>query len=781
MATSPSSWEQYKAEVQAGLDIHQVYADIKATKPSGNGHVLGLCPFHDDHNPSFGFDTKTGAWECFAGCGKGSVFDFVARQMGTDFKDALVSLGRDLGLEPPSSNGDRPAQVEYSYRDESGAELFQVVRSVDKRFWQRKPNGRGGYSKGVQGVRRVLYRLPEMLAQPDATIVIVEGEKDVERLRRGGIVATTNPGGAGKWKPEFGQFLEGRDVVILPDNDEPGRSHASQVARMLSGVTRSVKIVGLPDLPEKGDVSDWLDAGHSIDELRAIIDRAAAQQPDTIRPSIRINNRQLCDVIDEVWQLLLGVNDPPTLFVASGQLARLARSDTDVSIQRFDDAIAYGHLLRAADWVAVYDTSISNKKPPTEVARDIQANPHPSLPRLETVVAAPFFDAQRNLVSTPGYHAQAATWLELPSGWDNQMVPDRLTEAHLAWARSLILDDLLTDFPFTSNSDRTHAVAAFLLPFVRQLITGPTPIHLVEAPTPGSGKSLLSELVAIVALGEVPGSTTLTRDENESRKKITAILSRAAPIVTIDNLDGGLWSAQIASAITSTRWEDRVLGKTQMVVLPNRALWLVSANNPDMSQEIARRCVRIRLDPGEEQPWTRTGFKHDPIREWAKENRQDLVRALLIAVSSWVEAGAPSGAKTLGSFESWSRVIGGILGHIGMNDFLAGTEEFYAAADPESGEWSAFVEAWWGRYGGAPVTTGDLLQLATDDNLVAFAHAAKSDNGRLAKFGKQLRRIRDRRFGDRRVVTDRNTSRHSNDYRLIAVETDLFNGKEAVQ
>lgn len=771
-------WAQYRADVEAGLDCRAILSDIKQAKPSGNGHMVGLCPFHDDHSPSFGFDPKTGAWECFSGCGKGSVFDFVALRDGTDFKCALVSLGQDLGLDPPSSNGDQPVQVEYTYRDESGTELFQVVRTSDKRFWQRRPNGSGGYINGLKGVRRVLYRLPELLAEPEAMVVIVEGEKDVERLRRGGLVATTNPGGAGKWKPEYCQSLEDRDVAILPDNDEPGCSHADQVARMLSGVARSVKIVELPDLPEKGDVSDWLDADHSIQELREIIDGAAVQQPDTVRTSIRINDRQLVEVIDETWEVLLRANDPPTLFAASGQLARLTRSDTGVSIQHFDDAIAYGHLLRAADWVAVYSDGIRNKKPPTEVARDVLANPHSSLPRLETVAAAPFFDARGELVASPGFHSESATWLDLPDGWQDQLVPSALTEAHLMWAKSIVLDDLLTDFPFTADSDRAHAVAALLLPFVRQMITGPTPMHLVEAPTPGSGKSLLSELVAIVALGEVPGSTTLTRDENESRKKITAILSRAAPIVTIDNLDGGLWSSQIASAITSSRWEDRILGKTKMVVLPNRALWLVSANNPDLSMEIARRCVRIRLDPGEEQPWTRTGFKHDPIREWAKENRQDLVRALLMMVRSWVDAGSKPGTQTLGSFESWSHVIGGILGHVGMNDFLAGTTEFYAAADPESGEWGAFIDAWWDRFGSVPVRTGDLLQLATDENLVAFAHTAKSDSGRLAKFGKSLRRIRDRRFGERRVLAVRNSKRCSNDYRLVTDEPDMFERKE---
>ena len=74
---SGEQWSRYKTEVEARVDCRKIYGDIKNAKPSGNGHMVGLCPFHEDHKPSFGFDTKTGAWECFTGCGKGSVFDYL--------------------------------------------------------------------------------------------------------------------------------------------------------------------------------------------------------------------------------------------------------------------------------------------------------------------------------------------------------------------------------------------------------------------------------------------------------------------------------------------------------------------------------------------------------------------------------------------------------------------------------------------------------------------------------------------------------------------------------
>jgi hypothetical protein len=161
--------------------------------------------------------------------------------------------------------GNRRIVATYDYCDEHGHLLYQVVRyepgrdGREKDFRQRHPNGSGGWIWNLRGVRRLLYRLPELYEAPrDRLVFVVEGEKDVDRLRAEGLVATTNAMGAGKWCAEYGEFLRGRHVIILADNDEPGRKHAWAVAESLKGVAASIKVVELPGLPEKGDVSDWL-------------------------------------------------------------------------------------------------------------------------------------------------------------------------------------------------------------------------------------------------------------------------------------------------------------------------------------------------------------------------------------------------------------------------------------------------------------------------------------------------------------------------------------------
>lgn len=173
----------------------------------------------------------------------------------------------------------------YDYRDEAGKLLFQVVRYATKSptdpkvFSQRRPSpdGKGGWVDNVNGVRRVLYHLPELLANDQAQVFIVEGEKDADRLASLGLIATTNSGGAGKWLDGYADSLRGRNVVILPDNDAPGRRHAAKVRQSLQGVAASVKTLSLPGLPPKGDVSDWLDVqGQGREQLLLLVATAGS-------------------------------------------------------------------------------------------------------------------------------------------------------------------------------------------------------------------------------------------------------------------------------------------------------------------------------------------------------------------------------------------------------------------------------------------------------------------------------------------------------------------------
>jgi putative DNA primase/helicase len=181
--------------------------------------------------------------------------------------DALHLDKRDLFAAPLNGNGHSFTHrivCAYDHRDVDGHVLYQAVRLAhpkDFRLRRPDPAHAGQWIWNVVGaVRLVPYRLPE-LRQGVALrekIFVVEGEKDADRLTDVGMYATTSPLGAEKWRSEYNPHFAGADVIIPPDNDDAGRKHAEQVARALSGVAGSVRLLELPGLPPKGDVSDWL-------------------------------------------------------------------------------------------------------------------------------------------------------------------------------------------------------------------------------------------------------------------------------------------------------------------------------------------------------------------------------------------------------------------------------------------------------------------------------------------------------------------------------------------
>jgi len=178
--------------------------------------------------------------------------------------------------------------ITYDYTDEMGELLFQKVRSPLKKFWQRRPDGRGGWINGLGKTRKVLYRLPEVNEAIAAghTVFCVEGEKDADNLWRINVPATCNPDGAAelgqrpKWRAEYSEMLRGADVVVIGDNDSPGRAHVEATASMCGGIAARVRVLELamhwPAIPKGGDISDWLVAGHGREEFDALVERAAA-------------------------------------------------------------------------------------------------------------------------------------------------------------------------------------------------------------------------------------------------------------------------------------------------------------------------------------------------------------------------------------------------------------------------------------------------------------------------------------------------------------------------
>jgi hypothetical protein len=529
-------------------------------------------------------------------------------------------------------------------------------------------------------------------------------------------------------------------------------------------------------LIERGRAADFTDAKSQVGKLSGCpLPRVSST--DRRLPTIQAKDRQLRELVADAWTAVHAANSRPDLYARTGFLVRLVPAEGGPRIEILNEDRAYGLLARVANWVRPRGKLMADTLPVRDVAKDILAYPDERLPKLERVCFAPIFDAAGNLVITPGYQAAARVWLHLPEGFELAPILDAPSSADVATARRLILNDLLVDFPFAGESDRAHAVAALLLPFARNLIYGPTPIHDIESPAPGSGKGLLADLVSILALGRRCHATTITRDEDESRKKITSMLDRGQSLILLDNIRGGLESSSLASAITAETWSDRILGVSRMVDLPNRATWVVTANNPRFSLEIARRCIRIRLNPKVDRPWQRKGFKHPMLLDWTLKHRGDFVWALLVLVRAWLAARRPSGTRSLGSFESYASVMGGIFDVSGIPGFLHDVEQLYEQADAESREWRALVTAWWESHGPVWVTAGDLHRLATDKELLGQVLGEKNDRSQKIRLGIALQGMRDRQFGRFRIVSEPDSNAGAARYRLVEVDAVGTDGR----
>lgn len=221
------------------------WLESRGVKLSANKTRAARCPLKaHSRRDNVSLDTEKNLWHCHA-CGKGgTVIDWLMLEKDMTAAEAIRELGGTNHDDRRQSQQRKRVVAEYSYTDEAGNLLFQCVRFEPKGFFQRQPDGKGGWTWNLDGVRLVPYNLPAVLNAKE--VWIVEGEKDADNLGELGFTATCNPMGAGKWRDAYSQHFKNKAVFIVPDNDEAGLAHAEQVARSLHGVAASIKIVRLP-------------------------------------------------------------------------------------------------------------------------------------------------------------------------------------------------------------------------------------------------------------------------------------------------------------------------------------------------------------------------------------------------------------------------------------------------------------------------------------------------------------------------------------------------------
>lgn len=323
MAMNGSAQVSKQSDSPFTPEQHRAYFSARLPQEVFNGHreTAVHCPFHDDNTPSMSINLEKGVWCCHAGCGGGGVLDFEKRLSNCDHLTARKTVAELLGQPPPARSGTQEPEAIYDYWDEHHHNLvFRKLRFPGKRFVLQQPVGKS-WRATLAGIKeKPLYGLSQLITSD--TALVAEGEKDCDRLAdlhleelypQLRFAYVTNFDGAGHWQKTYARYFAGKDVVIFADNDEPGRKHAREVARSLTGIASGIRLVEFPELPEKADVSDWLDTqGENESDLRA-------------RLMERVKKTALWHDDAAEWKTLFHsydevLNAPPTRFAIEGFL-----------------------------------------------------------------------------------------------------------------------------------------------------------------------------------------------------------------------------------------------------------------------------------------------------------------------------------------------------------------------------------------------------------------------------------------------------------------------------
>lgn len=559
-----------------------------------------------------------------------------------------------------------------------------------------------------------------------------------------------------------------KKFVLCFDNDAAGEVATKKAAGILGVRSYAVQWpkcyrlgLDINDKLKAGDIKGIMDSLTNV--VRVGVDKADKkkqpqlphQETESDLPLFVDGEEQLRVDTRLAWGIVVDENDPPEVFEHSTGVV-IVKSKPKPSEKRNIEQMTPNRmrcrLAKVADWVREKETKdgpVRVAVPPFKsVCENMLEDISPSLPFLKGIITAPTLTEEGVLHKDPGYSEKSKYILELSPGLIIPDIPETPTTDEKAQARECIYE-LLEGFPFTSPAERAHAITLLIHPFVRAMIPGMVPMLIIEASTPGTGKTLLVKVLTYIFLGQDVQTMTIGKNDEETRKKITAKAINTPAYLFLDNVKDKIDSATIAAFITSGNWEDRLLGQTKMVSIPVTCALVATGNNITMSSEIARRSIRSKQDARLDRPWERTGeeyFKHPDLMGWTKKHRGKLIGAVLTLVQAWISAGRPvAEGKRLGGFEEWSDVMGGILSVAGISGFLENLNDFYEDSDAEGSVLRSLISAWYRTFGGAEIGVSDIFHIVIK-NEIPVDIGEKSERSQKTKLGQLLRQLKGRRF-----------------------------------
>ena len=494
--------------------------------------------------------------------------------------------------------------------------------------------------------------------------------------------------------------------------DGQGEAERGTFHSFIGGKTLSV----FDFLVERGRAATFIDACKVIADLSGtpMPDPASkrdvtADQEHYSRPEIRIT--------PEEWQVnddaVAALENDESLFERDGLLVHVVREPLPEATapkpsirrapesprivlaspaflrERLSERILWmKHDKRTGEW--------EHAHPPSWAVNGIFARGHwPTLRRLVGVTESPVLRTDGSILDSPGYDAATGLlyhpngqFLSVPASPSRYDALQAMTE----------LKEVVCDFPFAKDEHRSTWLAALLTPIARQAFDGCAPLFLFDANVSGSGKSLLTDIIATIVLGRNMARMSATDDDEEMRKRITTMAIAGDPIVLIDNIENGgyLGCPTLDMALTADEYRDRLLGQNAELRTRLRMIWFATGNNVQLRGDMQRRVLHARIESSLERPTERTGFRHSPLIPWVLSQRPRLLRAALTVLRAHAVAGRPCAdtIPALGSYEAWSAAVRAPLAWLGEADPALTQRELAATADNDVALLAELIEGW---------------------------------------------------------------------------------------
>jgi hypothetical protein len=493
------------------------------------------------------------------------------------------------------------------------------------------------------------------------------------------------------------------------------------------------------------------------------------------RKLVTLNGDFAAELEDTVTNLLAANIPMPKYFNFNGAIAivetattpRIKTLDVDTAREAVADEMLF---MEESD----SDKDIKLQRPHRDLLSSlIKSSRVLRFPELSRLIHAPVMGRNGSLHTQYGY-LEATKAFQCMKGLESLVEISEVSEEDVAHALALFNDGPLAGFAFDSEASRTHAFCGMIQPIVRSMFSGPTPLYLIEAPTAGTGKTILARFIALVNAPSIQ-DTILPQDESEREKLVLSLLSALPEAILLDNITGFVKSPTLDKVLTSDVYTGRVLGVSKTASLPNTALWLATGNNVSFFGDLLTRTLRIGLDTGLAKPMQCAEYVVPDLDAWMDENRIAAMTALVTLVRFWHQKGMPKyqGDKRY-RMPLWLKIMGGICEAVGLKDFL-GNGDVMEDMDTETQDWTRFFTAWHQQFGVKAVTSKQLIRVAFGSNAylsnydaaemglaepgpLSSAEAEKrTPQGRVTMLTSILKKQKGRPFASWKLVVERGT------------------------